>query len=314
MSTKLFGELPLVSSNEQLTKVQEEHPLWDKSYVASGCIKERRRFFESLWNKYKPYADRHFLSQIKEHFSQRAWEMYVANVLLEKGITIQSKDEGPDCIVIDNAKKHILYLECIVPERGDSPDAVPHFISTPFPREPILQAVPQDKIMLRITTAIKAKFDQYQRWKDKEWFNKDAPYVIAINTGSFDYPDDSNIPYVPKVLFGVGHPYFSSDGEDEGWTFRDSIERLSGALVPVTYFMSSAFEDISGILFTNKSVGNIGKRALLIVNNPFARNPIEEDFLNLFDKWFSDRDKENVTVAKRRVHCGEASGSSDKAP
>ena len=58
-------DLPGCSTNEKLAKVKQLYPKLDPYFVASGCIKERREKFEKLWEQFKPYADNHFLNQIK---------------------------------------------------------------------------------------------------------------------------------------------------------------------------------------------------------------------------------------------------------
>ncbi len=97
MSETIFTiELPCVENNEELEKVKQRYRKYDPYFIASGCCKERREIFDKLWSNYKSYADSHFLSQIKTNFHQRSWEMYVGNVLLEKGLNIQcvAKNEG----------------------------------------------------------------------------------------------------------------------------------------------------------------------------------------------------------------------------
>lgn len=135
-------ELPLVETNEELEKVKGLYPKYDSYFIASGCCKERREKFDKLWIKYKPYADRHFLNQIRTNFHQRSWEMYVGNVLIEKGLTIQSQNEGPDFVINKTA-----YVECVAPTKGDptKPDSVPEMFVATTPEEIRVQDVPVEK-------------------------------------------------------------------------------------------------------------------------------------------------------------------------
>lgn len=174
-------DLPFVETNAELEKVKILYPQYDSYFIASGCCKERREKFDKLWIKYKPYADRHFLNQIRTNLHQRSWEMYVGNVLLEKGLTIQSQNEGPDFVVGKNA-----YIECVAPTKGElaKPDSVPEMFVATMPEKIRVQDVPVDKMILRITQAIKDKaLDQYKKWKSKKWFNAKIPFIVAINTG-----------------------------------------------------------------------------------------------------------------------------------
>ena len=131
MQGSLFTvELPFVSTNKELEKIKVMYPKYDSYFIASGCVKERKEKFEKLWQNFKPYADNHFLTEIKTNFHQRSWEMYVGNVLLEKKLSIESKNEGPDFIVNDN-----IYIECVAPTKGDpaKPDSVPEMFLAKTP-------------------------------------------------------------------------------------------------------------------------------------------------------------------------------------
>jgi cellulose synthase/poly-beta-1,6-N-acetylglucosamine synthase-like glycosyltransferase len=126
MSNTIFTvELPLIKTNEELEKIKQMYPKYDSYFIASGCCKERREKFDKLWEKYKLCADGHFLNQIRTNFHQRTWEMYIGNVLLEKELTIQSQNEGPDFVIDNIAYTH--YIECVAPTKGDpvKPDQFP---------------------------------------------------------------------------------------------------------------------------------------------------------------------------------------------
>jgi len=201
MSNTLFTvEFPLVETKAELEKIIKSHSNYDPYFIASGCCKERREKFDKLWPKYEPYADSHFLKEVKTNFHQRTWEMYIGNVLLIKNLIITSKNEGPDFVVGDN-----LYIECVAPTKGDpaKPDSVPEMFVAIKPEKISVQDVPVDKMILRITQAIKDKaIGQYEKWKNKNWFNQEMSFVIAINTADLSYVEDPSMPNVLKVLFG----------------------------------------------------------------------------------------------------------------
>ena len=79
---------------------------------------ESKSFCEKLWEKFEPYADGHFLSEIKsdEKFQDRFWEMHLGNVLLEKGFNISSKNKGPDFKIDLNGQ--IIWIEAITASNG----------------------------------------------------------------------------------------------------------------------------------------------------------------------------------------------------
>ena len=164
-NTIFTTELPIIESDEDLEKVKNIYPQYDPYFIASGCSQSRKEKFDKLWERYAPYADSHFLSQIRINFHQRSWEMYMGNVLLDKGLEIKSTDEGPDFIIENTA-----YIECVAPTKGDpgKPDSVPEMFVATKPEEIRVQDVPVDKMILRITQAIKDKASNLGQQRDKQ--------------------------------------------------------------------------------------------------------------------------------------------------
>lgn len=300
MQNSIFTiELPLVSTDEELEKVKAMYPNCDSYFITSGCVKERKKKFDKLWQKFKPYADKHFLSQIKTNFHQRTWEMYLGNVLLEKKLLIKSQNEGPDFVVNDN-----IYIECIAPTKGDSSkaDSVPeiHIANIKKRERPMVQDVPVDEMILRITQALKDKgLGQYAKWKSNNWFDKKAPFIIAINTGDLKFPQDYlGIPLVIKALFGLQFLQITRNGH-KSFSWREEIKKGKG--VPVNYFTNYNFKFISGVIFSDQIVlnhpDNIGDDCIF-VNNPFAKNPITDSLAKLFKNWNTSRDSSGVNFTK----------------
>lgn len=292
-------ELPLVKTNEELEKVKGAYPKYDPYFIASGCCKERRYKFDKLWEKYKPYADRHFLDQIRTNFHQRSWEMYIGNVLLEKKLTIQSQNEGPD-FVIDN----IAYIECVAPTKGDpdKPDSVPEMFVATKPEEIRAQDVPDDKMILRITGSIKGKaLDQYEKWKNKMWFDSKMPFVISVNTGDLEHVEDPSMPNVLKALFGFQFPQINIKTGATNFSHRGKVGKSNNEPVPVNYFTNKDFSFVSGVLFSNNSVlnhpENIGEDCFF-ANNPFANNPVDESFVKLFKNWTASKGNDKISLKK----------------
>lgn len=294
-----FDELPLIQSDQMLDIVKAHYPAIDPYYIASGCIPERKQKFNSLWKKYAPYADRHFLSQIKNNFHQRSWEMYIGNVLLKNGLVIQSQNEGPD-FVIDS----IAYIECVAPTKGDpiKNDSVPEMFVATKSEEICVQEVPVDKIILRITQAIKDKaLVQYESWKSKKWFDSRKPFIIAINTGDLGYGEDPSMPNVLKALFGFQFMQINMKTGAKNFSHRNEISKTNSETVSVNYFIDEHFSFVSGILFSDKSVlnhpENIGEDCVF-VNNPFANNPVNESFAKLFKNWIASKENDKISLKK----------------
>ena len=84
---------------------------------------QRRKFIESLWKRFHPYADSEFVNLIASDFQARFWEMYLACTLLDAGFSLHSRDAGPDIRV--NTKGAPIWVEAIAPTAGSGPDAIP---------------------------------------------------------------------------------------------------------------------------------------------------------------------------------------------
>jgi len=292
-------EFPFVNTPEELEKIKVMYPRYDPYFIASGCIRERREKFEKLWKNFKPYADNHFLNEIRTNFHQRSWEMYLGNVLLEKGLSIKSQNEGPDFVVNDK-----IYIECVAPTKGDptKPNSVSEMFVAKTPEEIRVQDIPEDKMILRITQAIKGKaLNQYAKWKSKDWFNQSASFVIAVNTGDLEYPDDPSMPNVIKALFGFQFMQINIKTGKTGYSHRNEIEKSNSKSVPVNYFVSDSFSFVSGVLFSDKTVLNHPEKIgddCIFINNPFSSFPVDQKFAQLFKNWKAEKRNSGITLQK----------------
>ena len=292
-------ELPIIKTDKGLEQVKLLYPNYDPYFIASGCIEERRKKFNKLWQTFKPLADKCFLSDIKKHFHQRTWEMYFGNVLLDKKLFIKSENKGPDFIVNEN-----IYIECVACTKGDknNSDSVPEMYVARNPNQVQVQDVPTDKMILRITNSIKEKATkQYSRWKNKNWFNKKALFIIAINTGDLDHVEDSNMPNSIKALFGFQFMQINLKNGKKNYSHRNKIDKFNKNPVPVNHFISDKFSFVSGVLFSNKSVlnhpANIGDDCIF-VNNPFAKYSVDKSFAKLFNNWYAETENGGIKLTK----------------
>ncbi len=109
---QLFQEqLPESTSNEDLNRLQAQHPTYDRYYLKSATTAHGRAIFEPLYERFAPYADSNFLTEIKTRFHERTWEMYVANIFLTNGYYLESSNMGPDVkLVLSDGR--IVWIEC----------------------------------------------------------------------------------------------------------------------------------------------------------------------------------------------------------
>ncbi len=261
-----------------------EFPHLDSNYVSAGRI--YKNTIDNLWQKFEPYADNHFRNEIKNHFYQRVWEMYMGNVLLENGLEIKSKNEGPDFIIPGTA-----YVECVAPTKGadSNADAVPEMPYSNNPRNSRLTSISFPKITLRITQSIESKANvQYKNWEGKDWFDSTMPFIIAINTADIlEVNADIDDILIMQSLFGIHGTGFDLKTGDARFLIQNNITRANGSEVPVGLFNSQDYKQISGVLFSHNPVvnhlDNIGSDCTF-VNNPFAANHVSKDFAKHFDR------------------------------
>jgi hypothetical protein len=56
-----------------------------------------RQSISAMWQKFKPLADSHFMTEFPRMPDQRYWEMYLGSCLANREFSVTSADSGPDC-------------------------------------------------------------------------------------------------------------------------------------------------------------------------------------------------------------------------
>ncbi len=299
MQDSLFTtELPLVNTDEELERVKKTYPDYDPYFIASGCIKERREKFNNLWSQFKSLADDHFLSQIKKEFHERTWEMYIGCVLQKFFTSVSSENIGPD-FILNKEKVDEIFIEVVACRKGDSADAVPDMFAAEKPEDIIVQDVPHDKMLLRLSSSITYKANKY-----KDFINtKNKPYVIAINKGALGCPDPQ-IPLALKCLFGLGYENFKQINGQlvyNGWTRREFIEKSNGEKISMIFFEKDENNFVSAIIYSPDNILNapdkIGSDCVLI-HNPKARFPIDVKTFSFLEQWKTEYLGDRLEIKK----------------
>ncbi len=281
LASSLFAALPSAATSAYC---HLRAPLSDE---ATHC----RRYCETLWAVFHPYAD--FVQDFPIHTHQHFWEMYVANVLLAGGHTLIAPKPGPDFGIELNGQR--IWIEAVAATAGDpgKPDSV--LEPKPGPDGIISGYVPQDAIVLRCTTAIHAKFPtQYVKHLQKRLIAADDAYVISLNHAeAYYWVEVGTPPFVLRAVLGLGAHFVTIDREQgtitgQGIQYRGAIPKSSGALVDTNLFLSPDSAPISAII---GSVTNISMPANLqqaqhrfgedfrLIHNPHARNPLPQGVL-----------------------------------
>jgi len=297
MNKSIFtDDFPLVSSDEELQKIIKIFPEYDSYYIASGCIKDRKKIFDNLWQIFQPLADKHFLSDCKKHFHQRMWEMYLGVALIKNGLDISSSKSGPDFIV-NKGRENEIFIEATACTRGATEDAVPEEYFAETPEEIKVQDVPYDKMLIRITNSLDSKYKKYKDHVERE----KKSYIVAVNRGALGYMD-ANIPLIFKSLFGLGfQSYKVINGKlfNAGWKRKKVLIKESGAEIPISFYEEKEHSIVSAVIYSDISILNppkvIGSDCIL-VHNHMAKDPVDQKIFVFFKQYIAKYDKELVSI------------------
>lgn len=295
--SKLFNEDLGISSNRTaLVKLQKKFSSYDPSYVSiatMSTLNDFREWLELIWEQYKPYADTNFPNEFKKQFYQRAWELYLGGTLLNRGYTLGNhSNTGPD-FKIPYGDKNI-WIEAIAVKKGDGKDKVPDI------KYGVAVSVPEQEMLLRLTSGLGEKYQKYLSYLRSGVVESSDPFVIAIDRSALEHTDPQ-IPLILKCLFAIGHQLLiiKSDRplpktEGSNWSSREKVNKISGSEVPMLLFRDSNFEGISVVIYCANNILNSPRDPKLmgnnfvIVHNPFAKNPLPENFFKFGQEWKQD--------------------------
>lgn len=287
MKTMFTDEFPDdVQSDEELEKIKAKYPNYEDYYVASGSIKERREKFDEMYQVYAPYADRHFLSDLKKHFHERTWEMYIGYVLAKNGVTFSSTDKGPDFLIETPDGK--IWIEAVAPGPGEGPDRVPEMVYG------MVSNVPQDKMLMRISSSLDAKYKKFRKYLDDGMVSPEDKLIIALNAGGFSWTVDGDMPLILKALFAVGYRTLSRPINADmdaplkpGVSTRTFVPKRSNSEVSTTFFLDKEHKIISAVMYSSKNVLNHGDpigSEISVIRNPLAISPLPETEFPFMDQ------------------------------
>jgi hypothetical protein len=268
---------------------QEPYPMWIKS------------FMEDLWQKYKPYADRHFKQQMQVDLDSRFWEMYLACTLLENSIHLSSSDVGPDILIEhDNGR---IWVEAIAPTSGadTNPDRVPEM------KPGVATRVPDNEIVLRYRAAIREKYDnKYKTYVANGLILPTDAYIIAINSCKIDTAImETDTPRIIKAVFPIGDLQVTIDTKtgivtDTGYQLRFRIKRARGSEVRTDLFINPEYANLSGVLYSHVSIRKIPEKMgedFVFVHNPLAiNNQLPHGFLKVGREYIPTEGSEGYAI------------------
>jgi hypothetical protein len=260
-------------------------------------IKER---LEALWLQYEPYADTNFRESFARDPDPKFWEMYLTVQMLAAGKDVRPRSElpiaqrniGPDIKIIDDG--HLIWIEAIAPESGadNNPDRVPEIIS--LSEGGGAQSPPRREVELRITSALETKRKAFARYQKNGLVSEEDICIVAISGSRFS---------VQSALFGMSRALSAvlpigelnvSFGQETGETvnkdyydYSKVIERTGGGSIPRNSFFSDRYPQISGLIWSRRSIGDFCVRAhdLTFIHNTNPRRKMEPHWTSWAEEW-----------------------------
>jgi len=233
-----------------------------------------------MWAVYAPYAESDFRDGFARDPDARFWEMYLGVQLLCEGRTLLTAAQRgvngsmPDICVVERGRR--IWIEAIVPERGEGADAVP--LPSPINRGGRVRAAPIREIDLRTTGAFWTKSQVVGHYLNLGVIGAQDVRLIAIGVGRFGaYASEHPIPQVLSALLPIGEYFATFDTKADritGQGFQPSFEitRKGTTAIPRTAFVDPQFSHISGVIWSRAGIGGWGRsvRPLTFVHNPLA--------------------------------------------
>jgi hypothetical protein len=218
-----------------------------------------RDFVEALWARYQPSQDPNFLTDARQHFLQRFWEMYLFVALQEQGLNPQKGQAlGPDFYLEIDGRR--FWIEAIAPDAGEGEDRVPETHYAP-PGEVVAREVPRREILLRYTHALAAKRDKWLGWLAKGVVASTDGYLVAIDGRGCNDFHDGVIPLFIEAFLPFGHLTLMINKvtlKTEGRYFQhsDTVHKQNQAPVSTAPLLDDSYAPVTAVLHSLVDCGN----------------------------------------------------------
>ena len=258
---------------------------------------EIKEGLEALWLQYEPYADTNFQNDFALDPDPKFWEMYLTVQMLDAGKNVRPRFDlpnahrgaGPDIKIIDGERT--IWIEAIAPEPGNNADRVPDII--PISEGGGAQEAPRREVELRITHAMETKREIFANYKDRGLVAEEDICVIAISGSRFLAQSSSfGMPRAVSAVYPVGDLVVTFDpatgqAVDEGYDYSGEIQRTRGSPIPRIGFWSNRYPQISGLIWSRRSIGNFCGQAndLAFVHNTGARRGLTPHWTDWIEEY-----------------------------
>ena len=248
---------------------------------------------EKLYSETKDFLDPNFETKINEDFFARVWEMTLVKMLLDGHNLIKKKTaNGPDIQINNN--NSIIHIEAVCPSAGkqEKLDSIKNDGNIQIIEDSndsfFLGDIPQEKIELRLSSAICDKYKITLKRKRKNIINEDEPVIIAISTAKIPITQ-ININEggfgtafnILRTLFPIDRSYNCFDELSKKieicYPYKGENIKSSGNVVNKKIFLSDEYKYLSAIIYSTDSYPTFvdkQSRNCYIIKNPQCLNPL----------------------------------------
>lgn len=283
--SKLFDpKIPTGENQKEFNKIINTFPENDQSYTATALCKERKELVEKMYDKFEPFSDKDFLSEVKINFNNRAWEIYLGYVLFEKTNLVKSPSHGPDFLLEEDGKK--IWIEAIAPQRGlvDPTEEKPNLVSGQmYSRTGKIQELMRPRVV-RTRSVFEEKYKKFKTYIKSKIVNEDDINIIAINTYDLETMIGDSERLGLRTFFGIGDMTITQSGQT-GHKFEQQVQKnRDGEDIPISteIFLSGYSPEISAVVLCSDHIINTPEEIgdnLYIFYNWKAKNPLKKDML-----------------------------------
>lgn len=247
---------------------------------------EHRQMLDDQWRAAAPYLDQNFKSAFAHQTAQRFWELRLTNALLARGFELEPAAENRPDIATRLPDGRRLWIEATAPTLGaeSNPDRPPPL------REGRLQAVPVERIMLRLSQGVWDKTRRLRLYRQQGIIAEGDCTVIALSSGAhWPFIEAPEHPRIFSVLFPIGDERWIIDRATDQVVrvehdYRGEVVRANGSAIAMTAFNTPASADVSGLIYDFSRAQGIRQQdfaRFYTIENPFAAEPLPRDYLPL---------------------------------
>ncbi|MGE9820078.1 hypothetical protein ACQP6V_18150 [Acinetobacter baumannii] len=218
-----------------------------KTLSHSALYAERKVILD--WAKGFIDRDKKFIKEFQTTFESSFWELYINKILKVENVEIDFSHHAPDFVCSKNNISFSIEATIANPEK----DGLPSFGVTDQHLDlDINFADFNRKSIIRIANSIITKTNKFKNSYKKLSHVNGKPFILGLN--SFDRPHAHLIGHrgLIAVLYGIYLNEEKSRAENLNYIPHekmDFIEKENGATIPLGFFTSSEYEDISAIIY-----------------------------------------------------------------